>query len=139
MPKKHSELLKMSSVCLKFVSLYTKIILFFYLMIQIISGMLKNFRIAMLPCYLGFSLSAWLTHLLLESSSWPFSQFSFLLSWGGRGRQGAGEGQERGNNANGTSRSNYFRTYVSQYITMRSFCFKKNFKRFIENLRGGSF
>ena len=39
-------------------SLYTKIILFFYHMTQKISGLLKNFRIAMLPCYWCFPLSA---------------------------------------------------------------------------------
>ena len=37
--------------------LYTKILLFFYHKTQKISGLLVNFRIAMLPCYRGFSLS----------------------------------------------------------------------------------
>ena len=55
--KKHSELLKVYSVCLNFFLLHTKIILFFYRMIQKISGLLKNFRIAMLPCYRGISVS----------------------------------------------------------------------------------
>ena len=41
----------------EFFLLHTKIILFFYRMIQKISGLLKNFRIAMLSCYRGFSLS----------------------------------------------------------------------------------
>ena len=39
-------------------SLYTKIILFFYPIIQKNFKLLKKFRIAMLPCYRGFSLSA---------------------------------------------------------------------------------
>ena len=39
-------------------SLYSKIILFFYHMTQIFSGLLKFFWIAMLLCYQGFSLSA---------------------------------------------------------------------------------
>ena len=57
MPQKHSELLKKFQHVSKIFSLCTKIILFFYCMIQNNSGLLKNFRIAMLPCYLGFSLS----------------------------------------------------------------------------------
>ena len=39
------------------ISWYTKMILIFYHMTQKISGLLKTFRIAMLPCYRGFSLS----------------------------------------------------------------------------------
>ena len=58
MSKIHSELLKVYSVCLIFFLLHLKIILFFYRMIQKNSGLLKNFQIAMLPCYRGFSLSA---------------------------------------------------------------------------------
>ena len=38
-------------------SLYTKIILFVHCMTQQFSGLFNNFRIAMLPCYRGFSLS----------------------------------------------------------------------------------
>ena len=45
-------------------SLHIKIILFFYRTTQFFSGLLNNFRIAMLPCYWGFSLSAWFTPIL---------------------------------------------------------------------------
>ena len=44
------------------------IILFFYRRTKKNSGLLKNFRIAMLPCYQGFSLSALLTLSLLSLS-----------------------------------------------------------------------
>ena len=54
MPQKQSELLKISVVCLKIFLCKERS----YCMIQKISGWLEYFRIAMLPCYLGFSLSA---------------------------------------------------------------------------------
>ena len=41
----------------KKISFYMNIILFFYPRTHKFSGLLKNFRIAMLPCYRGFSLS----------------------------------------------------------------------------------
>ena len=81
MPKKHSELLKVNRVCLNFFLLHTKMILFFYRMIQKISGLLKNFRIAMLPCYRGFSLSAHLNILhLLVTAQHPWTAISTCTS-----------------------------------------------------------
>ena len=76
LPIKHSELLKVYSVCLNFFLLHTKTILFLYRMIQKMSGLLKNFRIAMLPCYRGFSLSAalvlWWSQIIFKAFFLPF-------------------------------------------------------------------
>ena len=57
MPQKFQNAKKFCHVTGNF-SLYTKITLFFHCMTQKISGLLKNFRIAMLPFYRGFFLSA---------------------------------------------------------------------------------
>ena len=53
-------------------SLYTMIILFFYHMTQHFSGLIKNFRIAMLPCYRVFSLTG------REIQCLPYARF-FLV------------------------------------------------------------
>ena len=74
----------------KKISLYVKIIyiyIFFYRMTRKISGLLKNFRIAMLPCYQGFSLSV-IYGLCIEAPSrksrttQPPSQFGFCNAVG---------------------------------------------------------
>ena len=57
-------------------SSYTKVLLFFYHMTQTISGWLINFRIAMLPCYWGFSLSV---RVLMKQI--PFLHISFKWAW----------------------------------------------------------
>ena len=91
-PKKFCRLFKK-------MSLYMNIILFFYRMTQKISGLLKNFRIAMLPCYRGFSLSdivlVWLSACICDSlfehkpvldhvclsASWPIQHYWFVFYW----------------------------------------------------------
>ena len=57
MPQKHFELLKIVSVCLKFFIIHKDNIIFLSYDKKK-SGLLKNFRIAMLPCCRGFPLSA---------------------------------------------------------------------------------